>query len=77
MVTQHNHTRPDRGVRTSRSLLYLLLAFGAIYLLIWHTVHLAVAVPYLLLLSCPLMYLFMDGRHGGHGGHGGHESDER
>lgn len=33
-----------------------------------HEVHILGALPYLLLLLCPLMHLFMHG--GGHGGHG-------
>ena len=28
--------------------------------------------PYLLLLACPLMHVFMHRSHGGHGGHEGH-----
>jgi hypothetical protein len=31
-----------------------------------HTAHLLGAAPYVLLLACPLMHLFMHGRHGGH-----------
>ena len=33
-----------------------------------HEVHIMGVLPYLLLLLCPLMHLFMHG--GGHGGHG-------
>jgi len=38
-----------------------------------HSAHLLGAAPYLLLLACPLMHIFM------HGGHGGHQnkSDSR
>jgi len=38
-------------------------AVGAYYLLTEHLTHVAQAVPYLVLLACPLMHLF----HGGHG----------
>ena len=38
------------------------------YLLLEHRAHLFGALPYLLILLCPLMHLFM---HRGHG-HGGH-----
>jgi hypothetical protein len=41
---------------------------AAVYLLFEHRLHLLGALPWLLLLLCPLMHLFM---HGGHGGHGG------
>ncbi len=40
-----------------------LAALGA-YLLWNHTGHVALAVPYLFLLACPLMHLF--GHHHGH-----------
>lgn len=31
------------------------------YLVIWHQQHLAVALPFLVFLACPLMHLFMHG----------------
>ena len=37
-----------------------------------HEVHILNALPYLLLLLCPLMHLFMHG-----GGHGGHDHGDR
>ncbi len=46
------------------SLLYLLLAE--------HRAHFIYALPWLILLLCPLMHVFM---HGGHGGHGGHDDN--
>ena len=55
---------------------FLVLAAVAGYFL-WaeHEAHVKLALPYLpflLLLACPLMHLFMHGGHGGHGG-GGHD----
>lgn len=43
-------------------------ALGAVsyYLLAEHREHLAIAIPYLFLLACPLMHIFGHG-HGGHG----------
>ena len=32
--------------------------------------------PYLLILLCPLMHIFMHRGHGGHGGHSGHGDHE-
>lgn len=49
-------------------MLGLVVAF---YLIREHWTHLGRSWPYLLLLMCPLMHLFMHGGHG-HGGHGGH-----
>jgi hypothetical protein len=48
----------------------VFLGFAAIALVfLWeeHRAHLLGALPYVLLLLCPLLHLF----HGGHGGHGG------
>jgi len=45
-------------------------AIAAFYLLSEHRAHLMGALPFLLLLACPLIHLFMHGGHGGHG-HGG------
>lgn len=42
----------------------LALAALGVYLFATHTGHILAALPYLLLLTCPLMHLFM---HGGHG----------
>lgn len=44
-------------------------AIGLLFLLSEHRVHLLGALPYLLLLSCPLMHLFM--RHGHRHGQAG------
>ena len=46
----------------------LALAALGVYLFATHTGHIVAALPYLLLLACPLMHLFM---HGGHGHHHG------
>ena len=54
-----------------------LLVFGAVaayFLLSEHRAHFFGALPFLLLLACPLMHMFM---HGGHGGHGGHSDGRR
>ncbi|MBI5751862.1 MAG: DUF2933 domain-containing protein [Hydrogenophilales bacterium] len=56
-------------------ILVAFLAIAAFYLFTEHRAHLLGALPFLLLLACPLMHLFM---HGGHGAHGGHdENSER
>jgi hypothetical protein len=60
----------------SRSGLVLLafLAIAAFFVLTEHRAHVLGALPYLLLLACPLLHLL----HGGHGGgHGGHHGEER
>lgn len=66
----HNHEHQQRGWWRSpaKIALFVFLAIAAFFLFTEHLAHLAGILPYLLLLACPLMHLFM---HGGHGGHGG------
>nr|CCD32034.1 Conserved hypothetical protein [Methylocystis sp. SC2] len=61
-----------RGLLASREKWVLIgfLAIAGFYLVTEHTAHLFGALPYLLLLACPLMHIFM------HHGHGRHESSE-
>lgn len=40
------------------------------FLLMEHRQHVWQFLPYLILLACPLLHLFMHGSHGGHAGHG-------
>lgn len=49
-----------------------VVAIAAIYLMVWHSVHLAAIAPVLLLLACPLMHVVM---HGGHDRHPHHPQD--
>ena len=51
---------------------FMLLAgaVGLYYLLTEHLTHLSQAVPYLVLLACPLMHLFHRHGHRGHRDHG-------
>ena len=53
--------------------LILALAGVSYYLLTVHLEHLAVALPYLILLACPLMHIFGHG----HGGHDHHKEDKK
>lgn len=65
---QHTHL-PLWRTRSGIVLCGFLLVAG-FYLLIEHTAHVFGVLPYLLVLACPLMHLFMHHGHGGHGGHG-------
>ena len=51
------------------------LIIAAFFLLTEHTAHVFGVLPYLLLLACPLMHLFMHHGHGHGGGDG--PGDER
>ena len=47
------------------------LAIAAVFLIMGHRTHLFGVLPYVLFLLCPVLHLFMHGRHGrGHAGHG-------
>ena len=74
---EHKHESDNDGAMKSKANIALIvfLIIGAFFLVTEHRAHLSGWLPYwpyLLLLACPLMHLFM---HGGHG-HGGHESSE-
>lgn len=73
---EHNH---PPGNRTFIWVLWGLTGVAAVFLFAGHRAHLFGALPFLLLLACPLMHLFH--RHGGHGSHhrpvdGGHEAPD-
>ena len=71
--------QPDGGNKTKSRARWVFIAFVLImaYLLISeHQAHFVQALPYLLLLACPLLHVFMHGGHGSHGGHGHrHDAD--
>ena len=79
----HDHTSPDAGPPSFWRSRYAvgLLFFGAVsayFLLSEHRAHFLGALPFLLLLSCPLMHVFMHHGHGGHaGGHAHGDGDDR
>lgn len=78
----HDHSSHDpqpKGFWSSRYAIGLLVlgAVAGYFLLTEHRAHFFGALPYLLLLACPLMHFFMHSGHGGHGGgHGGHGGGE-
>lgn len=51
--------------------LVVIGAVAAYFLLTEHLAHVVGALPFVLLLACPLMHVFM---HHGHGGHGHHHA---
>lgn len=69
-----DHTNRDRGKQSpygfrANIVLIGFLFIAGFYLVTEHRAHLLGWLPWLLLLACPLMHLFM------HGGHGGHDGD--
>lgn len=71
---QHNHGQepgkdePRNWWTRSNIVLIGFLAIAGFYLIAEHRAHVFGALPFLLLLLCPLLHMFM---HGGHGGHNG------
>ncbi len=74
MEPQHDHSHGDGETPSSffrgpvSVAIGMVLVIGVFYLLREHWYHILGYWPYLLLLLCPLMHLFMG--HGGHGDHG-------
>ena len=72
----HTHHQPEsspearpKGSKTplgQKVAIYGAMAVLLFYLLTEHRAHFFGALPYLLLLACPLMHIFMHGNHGGH-----------
>ena len=54
-------------------ILWGFVAIAAFFLLTEHRAHAFQALPYLLLLACPLLHVFHRRGHG----HGGHEHKEK
>ena len=83
-MPEHDHAHHDHGAShhqgsfwSSRAFL-VFLGFAAIALvLLWeeHSAHILGVLPFLFLLACPLMHVFMHGGHGG--GHGEGPTDTR
>lgn len=48
-------------------------AVGGFFLITEHWAHLYGYIPFLIILACPLMHIFM---HHGHGGHGSHSEED-
>ena len=72
------HDGPQGSFWTSRVFL-VFLGFAAIaVVLLWeeHRAHILGFIPYLFLLACPLMHIFMHSGHGGHH-HGGGTTDRK
>lgn len=67
---------PDRESRV-RWVFLGFLAVAAFFLFAEHRAHFLGALPWLLLLACPLMHLFMHHGHHGLHGHGTRHGERR
>ena len=68
---EHTGHGPHPAPRGYHWVFMAFMAIAAFYLITEHRAHLLGALPFLLLLACPLMHVFM---HHGHGAHGAHDS---
>ena len=71
---EHGHPPRSKSLFTSRAGVTLtgFLIIAGFFLVTEHTAHVFGSLPFLLLLACPLLHLFL---HGGHGAHGGSHED--
>ena len=71
---EHDHSQHSlpRSPQVVNWIIWCFVAIAGFFLITEHWAHLFGILPFLLLLACPLMHLFM---HHGHGGHGGHSND--
>jgi hypothetical protein len=79
MTHDDRHHENRGGGNRARWVLIAFLGVAAYFLIAEHKAHLSGYLqywPYLLLLACPLLHLFMHGGHG-HGGSSGHQHHEK
>lgn len=74
-------TLPHQGQNIWKHPLVLIaLVVVAYWLWTYHSQHLLGWLPYAILALCPLMHIFMHGKHGhgghDHGGHGGEHTEQ-
>ena len=76
-MNEHSHEHERSAMPTSAKIAWLVFALIAAFFL-WteHRAHLLGALPYLFILACPLMHIFMHHGHGDHGDHAG-KTDQR
>ena len=76
---QHNHdANRNGGFRIpTKWVLFGFAAIAAFFLLAEHRAHAIQYLPWLLLLACPLMHVFMHRGHHGHHGRQGPTDDPR
>ena len=79
LVHTHGHDPAGHGeerfLRRGRWVFWIFVIIAALFLISEHRAHVLGALPFLFLLACPLLHLFMHGGHGGHGGHAGSSPD--
>ena len=78
LISQQNESDAKAKTKTTNSFIsrnwptILVLSVVGFYLITEHTAHLLGVLPWLIVLACPFMHIFM---HRGHG-HGGHDHSQ-
>jgi hypothetical protein len=70
MTTQHETQRNGKLKFKANWVLAGFLAIAGFFLIAEHKAHVLLFLPFVLLLACPLMHVFM---HRGHGDHDDHQ----
>lgn len=70
-IEPRNEALEKHHAKRSNLAWWVFAAIALFYLLTEHRAHFLGALPYLLLLACPLMHLFMHHGHGHHSRDGG------
>ena len=68
-LRQETHTQGSFWTSRAGLVAIAFLAIAGFYLVLEHRAHLLGYLPFLILLLCPLLHVFMHRGHG-HGGHG-------
>lgn len=77
---KHHHTPETKGSwwKTRDGIIAIIfMMFIGYYLITEHQAHIVPYLPWLILLACPFMHIFMHGGHGGHGGHNHKDDGEK
>lgn len=72
----HEHDTGHDQHKRQNIAMWVFLAIILYFLVTEHWAHVVPFLPWLLLLACPLMHVFMHGGHGGHGGHGDRDQQD-
>ena len=67
------HAQPSQNKRNNL-VMWVFLGFIAYFLITEHWAHIIPYLPWLILLACPLLHVFMHGGHGHGSNEEGHDS---
>lgn len=78
MDHSHHNENNNESWLFSRTGIATIVAVSVLGFLVYqgHGAHLLGLLPYLLILLCPLMHIFMHGGHGGHHRHHGGDDEK-